>query len=142
MPVKQSDSLQRTFADPLNPTFVGGSFKTAAARLGAGQARNPDTPVYQQDTGEFHYLRPLAECFEADGVTPATNRGTWGTLNAHWRQDQSWGGFGLADFDPDTLSITVVMPSGAAQDLSRYGILLVEATDNQVFNSAFAAPFQ
>lgn len=84
MPVKQSDSLQRTFADPLNPTFVGGSFPTAAARLGAAQARNPDTLVYQQDTGDFYALQPLHLCFQADGVTQATNRGTWGTLNAHW----------------------------------------------------------
>ncbi len=85
MAVNVSDSLNPTYSSPNVPTFVGGAFATAAARRSAGQSRRPDLVVYQQDDGSSYKLLPLALCFNTDG-TAATNRGTWGTLDAHWVQ--------------------------------------------------------
>lgn len=65
------------------PLLSNAYYTSAAARRGAGQARHESWPYYQEGVG-YYQLLPLAQCFLSDGTTPATNRGSWGTLDAHW----------------------------------------------------------
>lgn len=66
------------------PHLLNADFLTAAARLTAGQVHYPGRDYYQRDTDTHYRLLALAKCFLADGVTAATQAGTWGTLEAHW----------------------------------------------------------
>jgi hypothetical protein len=66
------------------PLLKHAYFTSQAARLGAGQKRHQSWNYYQEGLG-FLELLPLAQCFLSDGVTPATNNGSWGTLLAHWK---------------------------------------------------------
>jgi len=65
------------------PHFYNEHFATATARKATGQLRHVNWS-FSQDDGWHGSILPLAQCFAADGTTPATQFGTWGTLDAHW----------------------------------------------------------
>ena len=80
--LKISASLLLSTSQPL---LANASFASAAARLALGQLRHASWR-YSQESPDAHYrLQPLASCFLANGTTPATQAGTWGSLEAHWR---------------------------------------------------------
>ena len=67
------------------PHLTNASFADAPARLAQGQLRHVSWR-YSQDNPDAHYrIKPLAICFLADGITPAVQFDSWGTLEAHWR---------------------------------------------------------
>lgn len=71
------------------PLLSNAYYTNSTLRLAAGQARNTQWPYYQEGLGKLT-LRPLADC-TVNG-TPATNKGTWGTIEAHWIVDGQAGG--------------------------------------------------
>lgn len=80
--LKISASLLLSTSQPL---LANASFASAAARLALGQLRHASWR-YSQELPDAHYrLQPLASCFLSNGTTPATQAGTWGSLEAHWR---------------------------------------------------------
>ena len=66
------------------PHLLNADFLTAVARLTAGQVHYAGRDYYQRDTDTHYRLLALPKCFLADGTTPATQNGTWGTIEAHW----------------------------------------------------------
>lgn len=130
MALKQDSAFNRTYANPDDPTFVGSSYASAADRKAANQARYTDTPVKQRDGKYYSFwvLRPLDQCFLADGTTPATNRGTWGTLDAHWVQ--------LIDATMLAAAIAAITP--ATTSAAGRGTYLVQAAGAQTVTIAGA----
>lgn len=79
--------IQKGSSDNLTspiPHLLNSDFLTAVARLAPGLIHYAGRDYYQRDTDTHYRLKALSKCFAADGTTPATLPGTWGTLEAHW----------------------------------------------------------
>jgi hypothetical protein len=77
-------SADRFVSDvPLNLTS---DFVNEAERLTSGQLRYTGWDYHDKDSGKHYSIKPITQCFLADGVTQATQAGTWGTLPAHWQR--------------------------------------------------------
>lgn len=98
------------------PLLTNAVFTDRTQRLAAGQLRNTSWDYHQQDTATYWRIKPLAQCFLADGTTLTTQFGTWGTLDIHWTQGS--GGVGTQGPAGPTgaagADSTVVGPTGAA----------------------------
>ncbi|GAC1589663.1 MAG: hypothetical protein NVS3B25_07420 [Hymenobacter sp.] len=66
------------------PHLKNADFADAATRKAKGQLRHEAWDYHEAATATYWRIKPLAQCFLADGTTPATQFGTWGTLDAHW----------------------------------------------------------
>ena len=111
-----SDNLTSPIPHLLNADFV-----SAVARLAAGLVHYAGRDYYQRDTDSHYRLKALSKCFAADGTTPATMPGTWGTLEAHWVAGGSAGMPGTPGTNGNrvlALSAAPVLSDGNLSDLA------------------------
>ena len=89
-------------------TNINAAPLTASARKAAGQVRHIAWDYCEQGTGTYWRILPLAQCFVADPNSddqlPATQAGSWGTLDSHWllTGQPAQGGYGSAILFYDT----------------------------------------
>ena len=100
------------------PVLTNAAFANSAGRLAPGQLRHTAWDYHEQDTATYWRVKPLAQCFLADGTTPATQAGTWGTLGAHWTPQGTGTGAG-----GPAIATTDDLPSGLNADRQYFGVL-------------------